>query len=61
MAAGKYTVYVQVNGRNYKTAIKDIEVSKLKAPEISDITKNIHIHQDQIWKNQFNTAVTRRY
>lgn len=37
--AGKYTVYVQVNGRNYKTAIKDIEVSKLKAPEISDITK----------------------
>ncbi len=39
MAAGKYTVYVQVNGRNYKTAIKDIEVSKLKAPEISDITK----------------------
>ena len=39
MAAGKYTVYVQVNGRNYKTAIEDIEVSKLKAPEISDITK----------------------
>ena len=39
MAAGKYMVYVQVNGRNYKTAIKDIEVSKLKAPEISDITK----------------------
>lgn len=39
MAAGKYTVYVQVNGRNYKTAIKDIEVSKLKVAEISDITK----------------------
>ena len=39
MAVGKYTVYVQVNGRNYKTAIEDIEVSKLKAPEISDITK----------------------